>query len=89
MTEIEIKERYPNLQTIFMVEKFLEESDEYMKQAELFEKLPKKMMWNTFKKIIDYLQSINKIMIEDDGRIVYIWNPKFTEKIKNRPNIEI
>jgi hypothetical protein len=89
MVEVKTKSRYPNLQTVFMVEKFIEKNNGEFKKTELFEKLPKKMMWQTYQIIISYLQEINKIMIEKNGRISYIWNPEFYEKIKNRSDVEI
>ena len=82
-------ERYPNLQTILMVEKFIEENSGDYKKTQLFNSLPKKMIWSTFQVIITYLESINKIIIEKDGRVVYIWNPSLYEKIKNKPTIKI
>lgn len=89
MAELMTKIRYPNLQTVFMVEKFIEENNGEFKKTELFEKLPKKMMWQTFQVIMNYLQSINKIILEKDGRVVYIWNPEFAEKIRHRPEIKV
>ena len=89
MTKQIAKVRYPNLQTVFMVEKFIEKNNGEFKKTELFEKLPKKMMWQTFQIIMSYLQEINKILIEKNGKVEYIWNPKFYEKIKNRSNIKI
>lgn len=81
--------RSPTLQTVLMVERFIEkESGEY-KKTELFNKLPKKVMWQTFQVIMEYLQSINKIIYDKEGYVVYIWNPKFYEKIKNRPEIKL
>lgn len=88
MEQLMTKTRYPNLQTVFMVEKFIEENNGEFKKTELFEKLPKKMMWQTFQVIMNYLQSINKIMLEEDGKVVYIWNPKFAAKFLNRPDLE-
>jgi len=89
MSELKTKVRYPNLQTVFMVEKFIEKHSGDFKKTELFEKLPKKMMWQTFQITMNYLQSINKILIEKDGKVQYIWNPKFYERIKNRRDIKI
>lgn len=88
MAELITKTRYPNLQTVFMVEKFIEENNGEFKKTELFEKLPKKMMWQTFQIIMNYLQSIHKIILEKDGRIVYIWNPEFAAKFRYRPDLE-
>ncbi len=75
-------ERYPNLQTILMVEKFIEKNSGEYKKTQLFNNLPKKMMWNTFQTIMSYLENINKIIIEKDGKVVYIWNPRLFERIK-------
>ena len=72
-----------------MVERFIEENNGEFKKTELFEKLPKKMMWQTFQIIMNYLQSIKKIILEKDGRVVYIWNPEFAEKIRHRPEIKV
>lgn len=89
MAQLMTRVRYPNLQTVFMVERFIEENNGEFKKTELFENLPKKMMWPTFQIIMNYLESINKILIEENGKVGYIWNPEFYEKIKNRPDIEI
>ncbi len=83
------KVRYPNLQTVFMVERFIDKHNGEFKKTELFEKLPKKMMWQTFQIIMNYLQSINKILIEKNGKVGYIWNPKFAAQFINRPDLEI
>lgn len=81
--------RSPTLQTVLMVEKFIEENSGEYKKTELFNKLPKKVMWQTFQVIMEYLERSYRIIIEKDGRVVYIWNPEFYEKIKNRKEIKI
>jgi hypothetical protein len=81
--------RSPTLQTVLMVEKFIEDNSGEYKKTELFNKLPKKVMWQTFQVIIEYLERSYRIIIEKDGRVVYIWNPTFYEKIKNRKEIKI
>ena len=81
--------RSPTLQTVLMVEKFIDENSGEYKKTDLFKNLPKKVMWQTFQVIMEYLESINKIITEEDGKIVYIWNPGLYEKIKHRPNIKI
>jgi hypothetical protein len=83
----ESKKRYPNLQTVLMVENFINENNGEYKKTELFNNLPKKVMWQTFQIIINYLEENYKIFIEKDGTVTYIWNPEFFKKIKNRPAI--
>jgi len=81
--------RYPNLQTVLMVEKFIKDNSMFYTKREVFNKLPKRMLWGTFRIIIDYLESTLKIIIDDKRIISYIWNPELLEKIKNRPEIKI
>ena len=81
--------RSPTLQTVLMVEKFINENSGEYTKTQLFQNLPKKVMWQTFQVIMEYLEETYKIIIEKDGKITYIWNPKFYEKIKKRPEIKI
>lgn len=81
--------RSPTLQTVLMVEKFIDDHSGEYKKTELFNNLPKKVMWQTFQVIMEYLESNYRIVIEKDGRVVYIWNPSFYEKIRNRKEIKV
>ena len=80
--------RSPNLQTVLMVERFIKENSGECKKTELFKNLPKKVMWQTFQVIIEYLESIHKIAYDDEGYIVYIWNPQLLLKYRNRKDLE-
>lgn len=79
--------RSPTLQTVLMVEKFIKDNSGEYKKTDLFKHLPKKVMWQTFQVIMEYLESTLRIIYEKDGIIVYIWNPELYEKIKDRPSI--
>lgn len=81
--------RSPTLQTVLMVEGFIDENSGEYKKTELFKKLPKKVMWQTFQVIMEYLESIHKIVYDRDGYVVYIWNPEFAERVKNSPEVKI
>lgn len=81
--------RSPTLQTVLMVEKFIKDNSGEYKKTELFNNLPKKVMWQTFQVIMEYLESIHKIVYENEGFVVYIWNPEFFNKIKDRPAIKL
>lgn len=82
-------EKSPTLQTVLMVERFVEEHSGEYKKTNLFQALPKKMVWPTFQVIIEYLQSIRKIVFDSEGYVVYIWNPEFSKKIGGRPAIKL
>ena len=81
--------RSPTLQTVLMVEKFIEENSGEYKKTDLFKNLPKKVMWQTFQVIMEYLERSYRIIIEKDGKVIYIWNPEFYEKIKDRKEIKV
>ncbi len=76
--------RSPRLETLIMVEKFIEKNSGEFKKTELFNKLPKKIMWGTFNVILQYLYDSNKIGIDKEGYIVYIWNPELIKRFINR-----
>ena len=71
---------YPQLDTILMVEEAIQQMS-YPKKTELWKSLPKKVMYQTFCLIIDYLEQSGKIIIDKDGRIVWTWNPEMVKKI--------
>ena len=68
----------PRLDTIEMVEKVVRKEKTFSSKNQLWRKLPKQVQYPTFKKILDYLESSNKIMYDKDGAIVWIFadNPK-------------
>ena len=79
----------PKLDTIRMVERFIEDhSGEYKKRA-LWEHLPRKMMYQTFCVIIDYLMESGKIAADSDGRIGWIWDPELVKKYLTSYHLKI
>jgi hypothetical protein len=38
---------------------------------------------------MEYLESSLRVVYDKEGYAVYIWNPAFYERIKNRPAIKI
>lgn len=74
----------PQLDTILMVERAIKESGSYPTKKELLESLPKKIQYQTFNRIIEYLESSNKIMF--NGReIIWIFpdNPKLKKLLES------
>lgn len=79
----------PRLDTVLMVEEFIEKHSGEYNQIELFRSIPKKMMWRTFKIILYYLESIHKIIFNKDGTITWIWNPRLVEKSLKNKNFDV
>ena len=76
--------RSPTLETLRMVEKTIEKYSGEFKKTQIWEKLPRKVMWSTYLTILDYLEEINHIIISDNGIITHIWNPKLAKKVHSR-----
>ncbi len=81
--------RSPTLETVLMVERMIENYSGEFTKTELWKRLPKKVMWQTYSTILDYLQDINKIAIDRIGKIGYIWNSELTKKLSKRKEIKI
>lgn len=79
--------RYPRLDTVLMVEKFIKKYDGEFKKRALWENLPKKMMYQTFCVVIDYLLYSRKISIDSEGKIGWIFYPKKSKKDINKNNL--
>ena len=74
------KSHAPRLDTILMVENAIKESGSHKTKKELWTNLPKRIQYPTFNRILDYLESSNKIMF-NCRKIVWIFpdNPKLKE----------
>ena len=74
--------RYPNLSTVLMVEDFLKEHrDMPMKISEIKEKLPKQVMHQTLKIVLEYLFRSGKIIYGPKG-IQWIYSePEHSRKM--------
>ena len=77
-------ERSPTLTTVQMVEKTIGNFSGEFNKTQLWKKLPKKVMWQTYLVVLDYLQEINKIAVDGGGKIGYIWNPALAKKLRER-----
>ena len=64
---------YPRLDTVLMIEEAIKKAKTYPNKAQLFRSLPKKMMYQTFNLVLEYLEKSNKIFIDKDGSIVWIF----------------
>jgi hypothetical protein len=73
----------PRLDTILMVENAIKGSGSYPTRKQLWEALPKKIQYQTFNRILKYLEGSNKIIC-DGRKIVWIFpdNPKLQELLQ-------
>jgi len=79
---------YPRLDSVLMVEKLIYDTSGEFKKKQLWKHLPKKMMYQTFSLILDYLIVSGKVSVDSEGKIGWIWNPSLVKKYLNRPKLE-
>ena len=80
---------YPQLDTILMVETFIREHSGEFKKKSLWENLPKKMMYQTYSLIFEYLFESGKIAKDHDGKVCWIWNPDLVKKYLSDESLSI
>lgn len=71
----------PTLESVIMVEKTIQKFSQECGKYQLWKKLPKKMMYQTFQTILDYLENSGKIMIDKEGIIIWTYNPEQIRKL--------
>ncbi|MEK6837807.1 MAG: hypothetical protein AABX69_04090 [Nanoarchaeota archaeon] len=71
----------PTLESVLMVEATIQKHSQEFGKYQLWKKLPKKMMYQTFQVILDYLENSGKIMIDKDGCIMWTYNPERIRKL--------
>jgi len=78
---------YPQLDTVLMVEEFIKENSGEYKKRSLWEHLPRKMMYQTFCVIFDYLVESGKIAVDKEGKIAWIWDPEGVKRYIARKDL--
>lgn len=71
----------PTLDSIIMVEELMKKRSAEFTKYQLWQKLPKKMMYQTYCQVFDYLLNSGKIMITKDKKILWLYDPKGISKI--------
>jgi len=78
---------YPRLDTVLMVEKLIYDTSGEFSKKQLWDRLPKKVMYQTFSVILDYLLYSRKISIDREGKIGWIWDPEGVEKLMKKKHL--
>lgn len=71
----------PTLESVLMVEETIKKYSQECGKYQLWKKLPKKMMYQTYKTILDYLEKSGKIITDKNGCIIWTYNPDIIKKI--------
>lgn len=81
----ETKLHSPNLDTVLMVEKLISQKGEFATKHQLWRALPRQVQYPTFNRILKYLEDSNKIMVDKDGSVMWVFmdNPKLEKLYKD------
>jgi hypothetical protein len=77
----------PRLDTVLMVEDTVRKHSGEYGRFQIWRKLPKSVMYQTFLKILDYLEYSNKIAYDKEGKVGWIFSPGIYKKYSNRKNL--
>jgi hypothetical protein len=78
---------YPQLDTILRIEDFIREHSGEFKKKSLWENLPKKIIYQTFCVVFDYLLESGKIALDREGHIAWIWDPEGVKYFLSKPHL--
>ena len=84
----QISTHYPRLDTVLMIEKTINENSGEFGKFQLWRKLPKSTMYQTYLKVLDYLEESNKIAFDKKRKIAWIFQPKIYKKFKDRKDLK-
>ena len=80
---------YPQLDTVLMVEEYIKEHSGEFKKRSLWENLPKKMMYQTYCVVFNYLIDSGKIAVDREGKIAWIWNPELVKRYLKKKHLMV
>ena len=79
----------PTLESVLMVEKAIQKHSQECGKYQLWKKLPKKMMYQTFQVIFNYLLESGKIVQDVEGKVCWIWNPELVKRYLNDERLTV
>ena len=71
----------PTLDSVILVERTIQKYSQECGRYQIWKRLPKKMMYQTFQVILAYLQESGKILVDDDGIIIWTHDPRGIKRI--------
>ncbi len=77
----------PQLNTVIMVEKTVKQYSGELGNYQLWRKLPKSIMYQTYLAILDYLEYSNKIAFDKRKKIAWIFNSKLYDEYIGRDDL--
>ena len=77
----------PRLDTVLMVEETIKENSGECGKFQLWRKLPRSVMYQTYLVVLDYLEYSNKIAFDKEGKVAWIFSPQIHKKFKDNKKL--
>ncbi|MFH1316889.1 MAG: hypothetical protein ABII01_05195 [Candidatus Woesearchaeota archaeon] len=77
----------PRLDTVVMIEKTVEKNSGEFGKFQLWRRLPKSVMYQTYLHVLSYLEHSNKIAFDKENKIAWIFQPKVYKKFIGRKDL--
>jgi len=77
----------PRLDTVLMIEETIKKHSGEFGKFQLWRQLPKAVMYQTFQVVLDYLEYSNKIAMDKEGKLGWIFSPKLYKKYVYRDDL--
>lgn len=78
----------PRLDTVLMVEETIQKYSGEFGKHQLWRRLPKSVMYQTYLAILDYLEYSNKIAFDKHGKVGWIHSPHIYKKYIERKDLD-
>ncbi|MCD6434505.1 MAG: hypothetical protein J7L14_02755 [Candidatus Diapherotrites archaeon] len=65
-----------------MIEECIKKAKGELTVRQIWQRLPTKVMWQTYLTALDYLEYSGKIAVDRDKHVIWIWNPKIVKELK-------
>ncbi|MFC1690602.1 hypothetical protein ACFL0W_00350 [Nanoarchaeota archaeon] len=78
----------PRLDTIMMIEETIKEHGGELGKFQMWRKLPKAVMYQTYLTVLDYLEYSNKIAFDKKGKVGWIFSPNIYKKFKSNSKLK-
>ena len=85
--ELKSVQHKPRLDTVLMIEDAMEEYSGEFTKFQLWRKLPRAVMYQTYLTVLDYLEYSNKIAFDKDGKIGWIFKPRLYKHYAKRKDL--
>jgi len=85
--ELKSVQHKPRLDTVLMVEEAIEENSGEFTKFQLWRKLPRAVMYQTYLIILDYLEYSNKIAFDKEGKLGWIFNTRLYKHYAGRKKL--